>query len=192
LVNLKHPVVLPRETLLPLQLKLLTQMVCLHILCFYSLTRRCLIDGLVYDDGADDVEEDEYLYVEGESPPEEDDGTDIPVRLLSDFTVYNADTFRVIPVAELLQLSFSEDDYQASGLVKAWADDSEIPSDMSDNDVSDNGDGEGGPREGSERVTLSKILEFSIHNKSEAVDGLDRCVLVRLPTCRDCSTSRTL
>jgi hypothetical protein len=149
-----------------------------------------LIEGSLYD-GADDVEEDEYLYVEGETPAEDDDGADIPVRLLSDFTVYNAGTFRVVPVAELLQLSFSEDEFQASGLVKAWVDNSDIPSDISDDD-SDNGDsGEDDHREGSERVTLSKILEFSIHNKSEGVDGLDRYVLVRLTTCRDCSTSRT-
>ena len=150
---------------------------------FYSFTRCCPIEASIYNDDADDVEEDEYLYVEGETPPEEDDGMDIPVRLLSDFTVYNASTFRSIPVAELLQLSFSEDEFQASGLVKAWVDDSDIPSDISDND-SENGVDEGEPGERSERVTLSKILEFSIHNKSEGVDGLDRCVLVQLSMCQ--------
>lgn len=132
-----------------------------------------MIENLV-DVGADDIEEDENLYVEGETPPEEDDGMDIPVRLLSNFIVYNSSTLRAIPVAELLHLSFSEDEFRASGLVKAWVDDSDIQSDISDDDSGD-------PGEGVERVTLSEILEFSIHNKSEDPGGLDRYVLVQLP-----------
>ena len=126
------------------------------------------------DVGTDDIEEDENLYVEGETPPEDDDGMDIPVRLLSDFTVYNASTMQAIPVAELLHLSFSQDDFRASGLVKAWV------NDISDDDLSGVGEGESG--EGLERVTLSEILEFSIHNKSEDVGGLDKYVFVQPPT----------
>lgn len=139
-----------------------------------------MIEGLV-EISTDDIEEDEYLYVKGETPPEEDDGMDIPVRLLSNFTVYNSSTLHAIPVADLLRLSFSQDEFRASGLVKAWADDLDIQSDISDND-SGSGVGEGNPGEGIERVILSKILEFSIHNKSEDVDGLDRYVHSACPT----------
>ena len=146
-----------------------------------------MIESLV-DISADDIDEDETLYVEGETPSE-DDGTDIPVRVLSNFTVYNASTLQAIPVAELLHLSFSKDEFRASGFVKAWVDDSDIPSDILDDD-SGSGVGEGAPVEGVERVTLSEILEFSIHNKSEDADGLDRYVLVQLPT--RFSTNRTL
>jgi len=105
---------------------------------------------------------------------------DIPVRLLSDFTVYNPRTLQAIPVAELLHLSFSQDEFRASGLVKAWVNDSDTPSDISDDDLSEVGEGD--PGEGVERVTLSEILEFSIHNKSEGASGLDRYVFVQLPT----------
>lgn len=136
-----------------------------------------MVESLV-DISADDIDEDENLYVEGETPPEEDDGTDIPVRVLSNFTVYNASTLQAIPVAELLHLSFSKDEFRASGFVKAWVDDSDIPSDI----LNDDSGSEGAPEEGVERVTLSEILEFSIHNKSEDAGGLDRYVLVQLPT----------
>ncbi|KIM49346.1 hypothetical protein M413DRAFT_15448 [Hebeloma cylindrosporum] len=135
------------------------------------------LESLV-DVRADDIKEDENLYVDGETPPEEEDGMDIPVRLLSDFTIYNASTLQAVPVAELLQLSFSQDEFRASGLVKAWIDDLDIESDISDED-SGSGVGESDPVEGIERVTLSEILEFSIHNKSEDDDGLDSKIYLR-------------
>lgn len=45
-------------------------------------------------------------------------------------------------MAELMHLSFSQDEFRASGHVKAWVNDSDIPSDISDNDLSGVGEGD--------------------------------------------------
>ena len=59
----------------------------------------------------------------GETPPELDDlDAEIPVRVLDDFTIYDWDTLRLVPISDLLDLGPSTH-YGASGLARPWTDD---------------------------------------------------------------------
>ena len=114
----------------------------------------------------DEFIEDEDLFVQGETPVDEDEG-DIPVRILQDFSIYKMETFELVSVAELLNLQFSRSSFGSSGMVTPWIDpidDSSNESDTSSNNPEDNGD----------YVRLSKILELNIHDFSDDGKELDR------------------
>ncbi|KAF8965236.1 S-adenosyl-L-methionine-dependent methyltransferase [Flammula alnicola] len=132
-----------------------------------------------YDLADDNVDEDEDLLVLGETTPDEDDETELAVRILYDFTVYNADSMEAISVAELLQLDYSPHDYRASGLVKPWVD-LDDDSSVVDDEIEDEDD-EGGivSDNGRDRVSLSRILEFNIHSPCEGKDGIDPKIYIR-------------
>lgn len=119
--------------------------------------------------------EDDGLQISGETTPGEEDEpySTIPIRILSDYTIYDTETKQVIIVDELLQLEFCQDNYAASGLVRPWFDGDEIDVEQG-NDVekSDNGDSSVSDA-GTDRIALSKILEFSVHAFSEDGDFLD-------------------
>ena len=114
----------------------------------------------------DEFIEDKDLFVMGETFVDEDGG-DIPVRILQDFSIYNMETFELVSVAELLNLQFSRATFGSSGMVKPWIDefdDSSNEIDASSNSPEDDGD----------YVRLSKILEFNIHDFSDDGRELDR------------------
>lgn len=124
----------------------------------------------------DNVVEDEDTVIHGETPLDHDerDAGDIPVRRLDDFVIYDIESYEVVPLARLLEVSFSSRKFSASGLVKSWIEpDSEEESDTD----SDSGDDFGGifdPK--CEKYSLSRIREFSIHSPGDYKGGLDRCV----------------
>lgn len=131
------------------------------------------LEPYIYDLADDDIDETEDLLVLGESQEDEDE-EELPVRILYDFTIYRSDTMEVIPVAELLLLSYSQNfKFQASGLVRPWVDLSADDSDSSEDDS------EGGDQEailsdkGRDRVSLSKLLEFNVHAQSEGDCPID-------------------
>jgi len=134
----------------------------------------------------DELFEDNELTIPGEShfdcPVDETD--EVPVRLLSDFTIYDMSTNIVIPIAELLMLScnvLGRKNYGASGIAKAWTD----TEDWNDDDLDDEDEDENElpgvsvPTMG-ERVKLSEILTFDIHHYSEGAKSLDRFVCMQM------------
>ncbi len=125
----------------------------------------------------DIVVEDEDTVIHGETPLDDDerDAGDIPVRRLDDFVIYDIESYEAVPLACLLEVSFSSRKFSASGFVKPWIEqDSE---DESDSD-SDSGDEFGGiffdPK--CEKYSLSRIREFSIHSPGDYKGELDRFV----------------
>ncbi|KAF8911019.1 S-adenosyl-L-methionine-dependent methyltransferase [Gymnopilus junonius] len=126
----------------------------------------------------DEIMEDDELQIPGETSPNEDDKS-IPIRILSDYTIYDLDTKQIIMADELLQLGFCQESYAASGLVGAWfnGDGSDIEQ-GSDVDQSDDGRTSISDA-GTDRITLSKILEFSVHAFSNDGDILDPKIYVR-------------
>jgi DNA (cytosine-5)-methyltransferase 1 len=128
---------------------------------------------IAYEVAADELIENEDLQVPGETDPadrSEDsdrDDSDLPVRLLKDFVIYDIATLEVVPVASLVQIQYSGSDYSGSGIVEAWT---EEESD-DDDDEEEEEEEENSP---DFCVKLSKILEFSVHHFSKRSCGLDR------------------
>lgn len=125
----------------------------------------------------DELVEGDNLQIIGETDPEElsESSTsagksDIPVRLLDDFTIYDRQSCEVLPVGVLMQLKYSSSSYCASGLVKAWVDDGE---DEDEDDVVDVEEDDEQLDESGQRVQLSEILEFDVHHFSERQRKLD-------------------
>lgn len=116
----------------------------------------------------DEFTEYDFL-VPGEIPPEAGDEGDedpcIPVRVLSDFTIFDEDTMELVPVGQLLHLDYADASYIASGLVKPWVD--------PDSDDEDGSDNDSPVYEADDRLRCSPILEISIHDLIEGEKRLD-------------------
>lgn len=122
--------------------------------------------AVYYEPESDELVEDEEFLLKDETHPEDDDDSDVPVRLLENFTVYDSATMEVIHLAQLLMLEYSNAKYGASGLVKPWVDpDSEV--DEVDEDVDSRAE------DCEEQLCLSNILEFCVHNMLEGQRFLD-------------------
>lgn len=127
-----------------------------------------------YEVSDDELLEDNCLLIPGETPLEDsgtisssssETETDVPIRLLQDFSIYNLNTNQLVFVGELLSLPDStKQQFGASGLVNAWT----VVDDDEEDYFSDTASVSTG-RLG-ERVKLSSILEFSIHDFSESLD----------------------
>lgn len=130
------------------------------------LTSFCISATVFYEPSADEFLEDNFS-VPGETPPDDEgDGSDIPVRILSDFAIFEEDTKEIVPFGQLLVLDYSDTRYSAVGLVSAWAD--------PDDDDEDSSISESAADEATYRLRCPHILEISIHNlidKSKRLDG---------------------
>jgi hypothetical protein len=110
---------------------------------------------------ADDDSIENAGLLPGETAPELDDlDAEIPVRLLDRFTIYDWDTLRLVPIADLLDLGPSTH-YGASGLVGPWTDDS--TDDDSDEDDSSS------PL----AIKLTPIIELDVHHFTPSTGSLD-------------------
>jgi DNA (cytosine-5)-methyltransferase 1 len=123
-----------------------------------------------YEVEEDEIEEDGTVYVLGETPA--GDGVDdIPVRLLTDFTIYDLSTREVVSVGELQQLGFTKRQYGASGKIKPWF--IHEGGDISDEDdeFEDLEDGEDVLH--GDQTKLTKIIEFNVYDLSETGGNID-------------------
>jgi DNA (cytosine-5)-methyltransferase 1 len=110
---------------------------------------------------ADDESIENAEPLPGEIEPELDDlDAEIPVRLLDDFTIYDWDTLRIVPIEDLLDLG-PRTYYGASGLVRPWTDDS--TDDDSDEDIFFS------PL----AIKLSPIIELNVHHFAPSTGSLD-------------------
>ena len=78
-------------------------------------------DNKFYTVADDELIEDASL-LPGETATDGFDAEDVPVRLLDDFTIYDWDTLRLVPISDLLDLEPGMR-YGASGVVTPWTDD---------------------------------------------------------------------
>lgn len=135
----------------------------------------CFTDALPetyhYEVEEDEIEEDGTIYILGETPAE-NDVDDVPVRLLTDFTIYDLSTHEVVPLGELQQLEFTNRQYGASGKIKPWFihDDSDASGD-DDDEVVDLADGEDALP--ADQTKLTKIIDFNVFDLSEGKDNVD-------------------
>jgi hypothetical protein len=138
----------------------------------------CLV---VYQFSNDELVEDDNLQIIGETDPtdlssdsDDEETSAVPVRLLTDFSLYNLETRQLVPVAELLQIQYGGSTvYAASGTVKPYVEDDEEDED----EVVDDDEDEGSLLQDGDDVQvvrLSKIMEFDIHNVSSRKKRLDR------------------
>jgi DNA (cytosine-5)-methyltransferase 1 len=126
----------------------------------------CLDDASYWQEGDEfyTVTNNEFVesadLLPGETAPDLDDLEEIPVRLLDDFTIYDWDTLRLVPITQLLD-SRPGVHYGASGLVRPWVDDS-VDEDSDDDDSTT-------PMV----IKLSPILELNVHDFSPSNRSLD-------------------
>jgi hypothetical protein len=84
------------------------------------------------------------------------------VRVLDNFTIYDWDTLRLVPIMDLLDLRPGSC-YGASGLVRLWTDDLDSTDNNSDEDDILT----------SQATKLSPIIELNVHHFSPSAGGLD-------------------
>lgn len=127
------------------------------------------------------------MQVIGETDPadlsadsDDDESSDVPVRLLTDFTIYDLKTLQLVPVAELLHIQYGGSTvYAASGTVKPYVENDD--DDEDEDEVVDEEEVEESLHqdEGDVQVIkLLKIVEFDIHSVSSRKKKLDRYVLL--------------
>ncbi|KAF9227783.1 S-adenosyl-L-methionine-dependent methyltransferase [Gyrodon lividus] len=120
-------------------------------------------------------ETDSFEYSDSE------DEQGVPVRILTDFTIYDNHTKRLVPIAELLELNLSRRSYTASGCVKAWIDEEEWVDDL-DDDL----DGEVDSQVSSsqlcedrvQRLKLTQIKRFTLHDMKKRGRRLDSNIYI--------------
>lgn len=130
-----------------------------------------------YSPTQDDILEEDCLELDGETPPDEDEEDDIPVRTLDDYVVYDLNSFEAIPLANLMAINsgYSTQRFGASGLVDVWID---RDSDDEDSSVSEDDDQEA-PQfirtsTNLERFTLSEINDFSTISPTSRKKSFDK------------------
>ncbi|KIJ10522.1 cytosine-5--methyltransferase [Paxillus involutus ATCC 200175] len=119
----------------------------------------------------------------GETDPVEysdsEDEQSVPVRILTDFTIYDNSTNRLVPIAELLQLQLTRRSYNASGCVKAWIDDEEWVDDDDTDDEDDDQVSSSQLREDRvQRLKLTRIKRFAIHDMKKRGRQLDSNIYI--------------
>lgn len=126
-----------------------------------------------YEQHEDEIEETAELQIPGETVFDDDDSAsedsedkEVPVRVLTEFTLYERGNRRIIPFEELLSKSdqLEANKYGASGQVWKWVEKDEDDDSNADdeNEVED-------LEENSEAVIkLTVILEVNVHNVEES------------------------
>jgi hypothetical protein len=133
--------------------------------------------AILYNLAADEIPEAEDMSVQGETDSNEDD-PQIPVRTLSDFSIYDRHTKALVLITELLEMETSAREFSASGIVGPWI---ETDDDESQWDGSLFGDESSANSEASSenrsplRMSLSNIVDINVHYITETKD-VDRFV----------------
>lgn len=122
--------------------------------------------ALFYQETDDELVEDAQLEIMGETPEDEYSGEEpesgLPIRLLSDFTIYERNTNELSHVAELTLCDYN--DHGVSGLVSPWTEHDNDNDDEEEEEDPESGDDS---LETDQCVKLSKILQFDIHSVSD-------------------------
>jgi DNA (cytosine-5)-methyltransferase 1 len=125
-----------------------------------------------------EYDEDENFQVIGETDLTEqsDSGNSegVPVRILTDFAIYECATQQLVPIGELINVNLavnSKITYQASGYVKPHMDDDEYYDD--DYDDEDDGNGMSNNEDCLQRIRLTEIRKFTIHDIRQRSRELD-------------------
>ncbi|PSR77615.1 hypothetical protein PHLCEN_2v7805 [Hermanssonia centrifuga] len=135
-----------------------------------------------YESLDDEVVEDAQLNVYKETNIEQDEGEsdsggadrDVPIRVLTAFTIYERDTSRLIPIETLLESADLKGyEYCASGRVHAWVDDDDT--DYDDEDDEDDDEDETIQTDdlsaNAQMVSLSQIIEVNVHHVPDGSEG---------------------
>jgi hypothetical protein len=112
---------------------------------------------VVYALSEDEILEDAGLEVFGETDWSSDDQDDLlPLRILTDFAIYRQSNMELVYPLELANVGHQRGIYSASGRVRPWSYESE-----GDSDSEASLDG---PPQAEQRIRLSGILDFNVHD----------------------------
>lgn len=146
-----------------------------HVSDFLTCT-----EPMYYTQKEHEFDEHADFQVIGETDPTEDVDSDeedgVPIRVLTDFAIYEETTQRLVPIADLLLVNHGiAGSYVASGYIKAWIDDDQL--DDSDENAEEEEEEDHASQlhdDLSQRVRLSRIKKFTLHDMKKEVRGLDR------------------
>jgi hypothetical protein len=104
---------------------------------------------------------------------------DIPVRRLENFSIYERQTGKLVSIASLIYLQYSQElDYAASGHVSVWFEDNDIEDFYAGEVRTPDGEDEGTSVQNSldtkQQIRLSKIIELNTLFWSPENEELDR------------------
>ncbi|OJA16031.1 hypothetical protein AZE42_04288 [Rhizopogon vesiculosus] len=123
---------------------------------------------LLYASPDDEYDEDENFQVIGETDPADlsgsDDSEGVPVRILTDFAVYESKTRQLVPIAELINVNHAVNNknYRASGYVKPYIDEDQYYG--GDTDDEDEDDLMSNPEACLQRIRSTRIRKFTLHD----------------------------
>jgi DNA (cytosine-5)-methyltransferase 1 len=136
-----------------------------------------VIEALLYAPPDDEYDEDENFQVIGETDPADlsssDDSEGVPVRILTDFAIYESKTRQLVPIGELINvnLAVNSKNYRASGYVKPYIDDDQYyggdVDDEDDEDVMSNSDA------CLQRIRSTRVRKFTLHDIRQRSGLLD-------------------
>lgn len=132
------------------------------------------IEMLLYAPPDDEWDEDENFQVIGETDLADlstsDDSEGVPVRILTDFAVYECKTLQLVPIGELINvnLAVNSKNYRVSGYVKPYVDDDKYYSGNTD-DEDDLSDQEAFLQ----RIRSTRIRKFTLHDLRQRSRLLD-------------------
>lgn len=145
-------------------------------------------DRVFHVQGEHEFPEGPDVQIIGETdPPDSERDDDVPVRILTDFSIYNDSTLELVPIACLLELSINPSlILSAAGCVKAWIDNDDQDDEDDDDDDDQDQEGAERARESSadddptaedriQRLKLTRIKRFSFHDLKKSHRRLDRC-----------------
>jgi DNA (cytosine-5)-methyltransferase 1 len=126
------------------------------------------VEALLYAPPDDEYDEDENFQVIGETDPADlsssDNSEGVPVRILTDFAIYESKTRKLVPIGELINvnLAVNSKNYRASGYVKPYIDDDQYyggdVDDEDDEDVMSNSD------DCLQRIRSTRVRKFTLHD----------------------------
>lgn len=136
-----------------------------------------ILETLIYVPPDDEYDEDENFQVIGETDPTEQsdcgNSEGVPVRILTDFAIYECAKQHLVPIGELLNVNLAVNNkmYRASGFVKSHMDVDEYYDD--DYDDEDNRNGMSNDEDCLQRIRLTEIRKFTIHDIRQRSRKLD-------------------
>lgn len=122
------------------------------------------------------IEDADFQVIGETDPPEDVDSEEdgVPIRVLTDFSIYEVTTQRLVPIAEILAVNHGmAGSFTASGCVKAWIDDN-WPADSNEDAEAEDDHRSESYNDLSQRVRLSCIKKFTLHDMKKQGRGLDR------------------
>ncbi|KAF5330887.1 hypothetical protein D9619_005458 [Psilocybe cf. subviscida] len=129
---------------------------------------------ILYKLAKNEIPETEDITVPGETNTDADDlDPQVPVRTLSDFSIYDRHTKALVPITKLLEMETSGREFGASGLVGPWIETDDEDSQRDGSPFGDDASVSSEPEDEYRsplRLNLNYIVDINVHHITETKD----------------------